>query len=78
MAESLHCSPETITTLFVNQHCLLYTNTKSFFFFFNLTNYYIYLWAMTSYWEDKSGKREGQRNVRKIGLRKLKFLTTVR
>ena len=33
---------------------------------------------MISYWEDKSGKREGQRNVRKIGLRKLKFLTTVR
>ena len=75
MAESLHCSPETITTLFVNQHCLLYPNTKSFFLFLNLTNYYIYIWVMISYWEDKSGKREGQRNVRKIGLRKLKFFT---
>ena len=32
MAESLHCSPETVTTLFVNQ---LYPNTKfknNFFF----------------------------------------------
>ena len=31
MVRSLHCSPETVTTLFVN---LLYLNIKVFFFFF--------------------------------------------
>lgn len=33
---------------------------------------------MISYWEGKSGKREGQRHVRKTGLKELKFLTIVR